>query len=326
MASPLVVLAVLLHRLHCNHRSRTSMPPTQFRRGIQNVHTRSNFPLASSHQNRRVVADKIANEVYAAHYSERRIARIAIGTLAGVSLVLAVAVVQVVQSSHTHALRSHRRCRPRAGYSIQRFELQPTRGRDSHVSHGLGQLPAHNQSRDHREEVPHELLLPVVPACLPAHQHGQQQPPHDSGGRRTDRTERRAGKQRHHYVDDSGAYLGSGCVARNGSDDVRPHLLAPATTQKPRTEHWMASVTYYINPAQVSDHAKTNPQYETINPLGVTITEFHENRVSVDQTPGRHHVSPGGKTMSREMVGRRCCRSSRMSYRRSFSIQRLAIS
>ena len=42
-----------------------------------------------------VVADKIANEVYAAHYSERRIARIAIGTLAGLSLVLAAAVVQV---------------------------------------------------------------------------------------------------------------------------------------------------------------------------------------------------------------------------------------
>ncbi len=27
-----------------------------------------------------------------------------------------------------------------------------------------------------------------------------------------------------------------------------------------------------------------DPQYETINPLGLTITEFHENRVSVDQT------------------------------------------
>ena len=40
-----------------------------------------------------VAADKIANEVYAAHYSERRIARIAIGTLAGLSLVLTTAIV-----------------------------------------------------------------------------------------------------------------------------------------------------------------------------------------------------------------------------------------
>jgi hypothetical protein len=46
-------------------------------------------------------------------------------------------------------------------------------------------------------------------------------------------------------------------------------IYSPQHTQKPRTEHWMASVTYYINPAQVSDQAKTNPQYETINPLGV---------------------------------------------------------
>ena len=62
-------------------------------------------------------------------------------------------------------------------------------------------------------------------------------------------------------------------------------IYSSRNSHQPRTEHWMASITHYINPAQVSDQAKTNPQYETINPLGVTITEFHENRVSVDQTP-----------------------------------------
>jgi type IV secretion system protein VirB5 len=43
----------------------------------------------------------------------------------------------------------------------------------------------------------------------------------------------------------------------------------------------MLSITYYLNPKQVSDQAKIYPQYEFINPLGLTITEFHENRVSV---------------------------------------------
>ena len=43
----------------------------------------------------------------------------------------------------------------------------------------------------------------------------------------------------------------------------------------------MLSLTYYLNPKQVSDQAKIYPQYEFINPLGLTITEFHENRVSV---------------------------------------------
>jgi type IV secretion system protein VirB5 len=59
-------------------------------------------------------------------------------------------------------------------------------------------------------------------------------------------------------------------------------LYSPSHSHQPRTEHWMLSVTYYLNPKQVSDQAKIYPQYEFINPLGLTITEFHENRVSVD--------------------------------------------
>ena len=59
-------------------------------------------------------------------------------------------------------------------------------------------------------------------------------------------------------------------------------LYSPQHSHEPRTEHWMLSLTYYLNPKQVSDQAKIYPQYEFINPLGLTITEFHENRVSVD--------------------------------------------
>jgi type IV secretion system protein VirB5 len=59
-------------------------------------------------------------------------------------------------------------------------------------------------------------------------------------------------------------------------------LYSPSHSHEPRTEHWMLSLTYYLNPKQVSDQAKVYPQYEFINPLGLTITEFHENRVSVD--------------------------------------------
>jgi type IV secretion system protein VirB5 len=59
-------------------------------------------------------------------------------------------------------------------------------------------------------------------------------------------------------------------------------LYSPQNSREPRTEHWMLSLTYYLNPKQVSDQAKVFPQFETINPLGLTITEFHENRISVD--------------------------------------------
>ena len=59
-------------------------------------------------------------------------------------------------------------------------------------------------------------------------------------------------------------------------------LYSAQNSREPRTEHWLLSVTYYLNPKQVSDQARIFPQFETINPLGLTITEFHENRVSVD--------------------------------------------
>lgn len=59
-------------------------------------------------------------------------------------------------------------------------------------------------------------------------------------------------------------------------------LYSAQNSREPRTEHWLLSVTYYLNPKQVSDQARIFPQFETINPLGLTITEFHDNRVSVD--------------------------------------------
>ena len=72
------------------------------------------------------------------------------------------------------------------------------------------------------------------------------------------------------------------------------------------------SVTYYLNPKQVSDQAKVFPQFETINPLGLTITEFHENRMSVDLMPvGVNAASPaatatspvdGGNAMSYHLI------------------------
>jgi type IV secretion system protein VirB5 len=72
-------------------------------------------------------------------------------------------------------------------------------------------------------------------------------------------------------------------------------LYSPSHSRDPRTEHWMLSLTYYLNPKQVSDQAKIYPQYEFINPLGLTITEFHENRVSVDPiAPGGTAPNPSG--------------------------------
>ncbi len=82
-------------------------------------------------------------------------------------------------------------------------------------------------------------------------------------------------------------------VARGTALITLDKLYSEQTSHEPRTEHWLLSATYYLNPKQVSDQAKIYPQYEFINPLGLTITEFHENRVSVDVvTPGTTAPNP----------------------------------
>jgi type IV secretion system protein VirB5 len=71
-------------------------------------------------------------------------------------------------------------------------------------------------------------------------------------------------------------------IARGTALVAVDKLFSPTNSRERRTEHWLLSITYYLNPKQVSDEAKVFPQFETINPLGLTITEFHENRMSAD--------------------------------------------
>jgi len=88
-------------------------------------------------------------------------------------------------------------------------------------------------------------------------------------------------------------------IARGTALVTLDRLYPPQNSREPRTEHWLLSVTYYLNPTQVSDQARIFPQFETINPLGLTITEFHENRVSVDP------IAPGtnGPVVARPATG-----------------------
>ena len=44
----------------------------------------------------------------------------------------------------------------------------------------------------------------------------------------------------------------------------------------PRREHWTVSVTFYLNPDEISRKSTRFPQFEVINPLGLIITDFHE--------------------------------------------------
>jgi type IV secretion system protein VirB5 len=82
-------------------------------------------------------------------------------------------------------------------------------------------------------------------------------------------------------------------IARGTALVTIDKLYSPRNSREPRMEHWALGITYYLNPKQVSDQAKIFPQFETINPLGLTITEFHENRLSVDPiAPGTNTALP----------------------------------
>jgi len=84
-------------------------------------------------------------------------------------------------------------------------------------------------------------------------------------------------------------------IARGTALMTLDKFYSAQNSHEPRTEHWLLSITYYLNPKQVSDQSRIFPQYEFINPLGLTITEFHENRVSVDVvTPGTDAAKTAG--------------------------------
>jgi type IV secretion system protein VirB5 len=71
-------------------------------------------------------------------------------------------------------------------------------------------------------------------------------------------------------------------IARGAALIALDRLYSLQNSREPRIEHWALTVTYYLNPKQVSDQSRIFPQFETINPLGLTVTEFHQNRLSVD--------------------------------------------
>lgn len=52
------------------------------------------------------------------------------------------------------------------------------------------------------------------------------------------------------------------------------------STGVPRKEHWQITVTFYLNPDEVTKRSVTFPQFATFNPLGLVITDLHEARAA----------------------------------------------
>src|SRR5450631_2287203 len=228
-----------------------------------------------------LLTDEVGNEVYASHYAERKLSRFVIGTE---TVLLLGAFGLIFSLAH----------RPIANRYIRIDEM----GRAQAIAYtDLNYSPREGEIRtyltdwaNYRHTINRETIAKKYPMnyYFLSSQLASQLINTDNNNHLT--TQVNAGQIEQNDIQVNNVTITSmtqerisGAIVSRGTALMNFDLIySPQHTQKPRTEHWMASVTYYINPAQVSDQAKTNPQYETINPLGVTITEFHENRASVD--------------------------------------------
>ncbi len=232
-----------------------------------------------------VQADKIGNQLYAAHYSERSMAKLAIGVLAGLSLVLGGGLVIV---SHRPAITRYVRIDDAGrAQAIQYSDLNYS-PREGEIRTYLTDWTSYRHTMN-RETVAKKYPMNYyfLSAPLAAQLIGQDNTNHlitQVVGGQIEQSEVQVNNVT--ITSMTQEKIESAIVSRGTALEMFDLIFSSRTSNKPRTEHWMASITYYLNPAQVSEQAKTNPQYETINPLGLTITEFHENRVSVDQAVG----------------------------------------
>lgn len=239
-----------------------------------------------------LLTDHIGNEVYAAHYSERRLSRFIIGTLA-VLLLFAFALI--------HSLAN----RPVANRYIRIDEM----GRAQAIQYSdLNYSPREGEVRTYltdwanyhytvnRETVAtkYPLNYYFLSQRLASQLMTDDNSNHFASQVASGQIEQSDDEVRNVTITSMSEETVSGAAIAKGTALLSlDRLYSPRNSREPRTEHWLLSVTYYLNPRQVSEEAKVFPQFETINPLGLTITEFHESRVSVDQVaPGSTAPAP----------------------------------
>jgi type IV secretion system protein VirB5 len=233
-----------------------------------------------------ILADKIGNEVYASHYAERKISRFVIGAE---TVLLLGAFGLVFSLAH----------RPIANRYIRIDEM----GRAQAIAYtDLNYSPREGEVRtyltdwaNYRYTVNRDTIAKKYPLnyyflsqTLASQLMSQDNQNHLVSQVIDGQVEQSEAEVKNVTITTMSEETVQGATIARGTALVTiDQLYSQRNSREPRTEHWLLSVTYYLNPKQVSDQARIFPQFETINPLGLTITEFHENRMSVDP------ISPG---------------------------------
>lgn len=228
-----------------------------------------------------LLADEIGNEVYASHYAERKLSRLVIGTE---TILLMGAFALIFFLAH----------RPIANRYIRIDEM----GRAQAIQYSdLDYTPRDGEVRTYLTDwanYRYTIARETIAKKYPLNYYFLSQPL-ASQLMAQDNQEHLVSQVMNGQVEQSDVEVKDVTITSMSDEKVQGATIGRGTalvmidklysarnSREPRTEHWLLSVTYYLNPRQVSDQAKIFPQFETINPLGLTITEFHENRMSVD--------------------------------------------
>ncbi|MGI4827172.1 MAG: VirB8/TrbF family protein [Janthinobacterium lividum] len=249
-----------------------------------------------------VLVDHIGNEVYAAHYSERRLSRFIIGSLSALLLGSFLMV---------HSLAS----RPVPNRYIRIDEM----GRAQAIQYSdLNYSPREGEVRtyltdwaNYRYTINRDTIATKYPMSyyFMAQSLASQWMTDDNTSHFASQVAAGQIEQSDDQVTNvtitamSEEAIAGATMARGTALINLDRLYSPRNSREPRTEHWLLSVTYYLNPKEVNEEARVFPQFETINPLGLTITEFHENRVSVDPMEPGAPVAVPGRTAARIVPG-----------------------
>jgi type IV secretion system protein VirB5 len=230
-----------------------------------------------------LLTDTIANEVYASHYSERKTSRFIIGAL---SVTLLGSFGAIVSLAH----------KPIQNRYIRIDEM----GRAQAIQYSdLNYSPREGEVRTYLTDwanYRYTLSRDTIAKKYPLNYYFLSQAL-SSQLMNVDNTEHLVSQVTAGQVEQSDVEVRNVTITSMSDELVQGVRMSKGTalldidklyssrnSHDPRTEHWTLSVTYYLNPKQVSEQARVFPQFETINPLGMTITEFHENRMGVDQS------------------------------------------
>ena len=228
-----------------------------------------------------VLTDTIANEVYAAHYNERKTSRVIIGAL---SVLLLGSFTSIVTLAHKPVTNRYIRIDEMGKAQAIVYSDLNYSPREGEVRTYLTDWANYRYTLN-RETVAKKYPLNYyfLSQTLATQLMGEDNANHTISQIASGQIEQSDVDVRSVTITSMSTEQIQGAVMAKGTALVSiDKLYSVRNSRQPRTEHWMLSVTYYLNPKQVSDQAKAFPQFETINPLGLTITEFHENRLGVD--------------------------------------------